>query len=96
MIITPDCWDTDPPEAPDDAPGRGFGTKTPIIAVITPATNIIPPRTKYTMSVTQARTFSDKMVPRHDEKADSVTRGPKITMPIPTKKMTGRIGFESS
>ncbi len=47
------------------------------------------------MSVTQAKTFPDNMVPRHDEKADSVTRGPKITMPIPTKKITGRICLET-
>jgi hypothetical protein len=36
------------------------------------------------------------MVPRQDEKADRVTSGPKITIPIPTKKMTGRVGFEVS
>jgi len=47
------------------------------------------------MSVTQAKTFPDKMVPRQDEKADRVTKGPRITMPIPTKKITGRIGFET-
>jgi hypothetical protein len=40
--------------------------------------------------------FPDKIVPRQEEKADRVTRGPKITMPIPTKKITGRIGFEAS
>jgi hypothetical protein len=86
---------TDPPKEPDEVARIGSGTKTPIIAVITPATNIIPPRTKYPISVTQAKTFPDKMVPRHEENADKVTRGPKITMPIPTKKMTGRIGFET-
>src|SRR5438552_2424656 len=43
MTFTPDCWGTDPPEGPDETVGRGSGTKTPIIAVITPATNIIPP-----------------------------------------------------
>ncbi len=86
----------DPPKEPVDAAGVGSGTKTPIIAVITPATNIIPPRTKYTMSVTQAKTCPDKMVPRQDEKAARVTSGPKITIPIPTKKMTGRIEFEAS
>jgi hypothetical protein len=48
------------------------------------------------MSVTQAKTLPDKMVPRQDEKAERVTSGPKITIPIPTKKMTGRIGFEAS
>jgi hypothetical protein len=36
------------------------------------------------------------MVPVQDEKADRVTSGPKITIPIPTKKMTGRVGFEAS
>jgi hypothetical protein len=39
--------------------------------------------------------FPEKMVPRQEETADRVTRGPKITMPIPTKKMTGRTGFEA-
>jgi len=48
------------------------------------------------MSVTQAKMFPDKMVPRQDEKAERVTSGPKITMPIPTKKMTGRVGFGAS
>jgi hypothetical protein len=62
---------------------------------MTPATNNIPPRTKYTISVTQAKMFPDKIVPRQEEKADRVTRGPKITMPIPTKKIIGRIGSET-
>jgi hypothetical protein len=62
---------------------------------MTPATKIIPPRTKYTMSVTQAKTLPDKIVPRQEEKAERVTKGPKITIPIPTKKTTGRNGSET-
>jgi hypothetical protein len=63
---------------------------------MTPATKIIPPRTKYTMSVTQAKTFPDKIVLRQEENAERVTRGPKITIPIPIKKTTGRIGRRHS
>jgi len=47
------------------------------------------------MSVTQAKTLPERIVPRQEEKADKVTRGPKIIMPIPTKKITGRICFET-
>jgi len=47
------------------------------------------------MSVTQAKTLPERIVPRQEEKADKVTRGPKMTMPIPTKKITGRICFET-
>ena len=47
------------------------------------------------MSVTQAKTLPERIVPRQEEKADKVTRGPRITMPIPTKKITGRICFET-
>ena len=86
---------TDLPKELGEAAGIGSGTKTPIIAVVTPATKIIPPRTKYTRSFMHAKTFPEKMVPRQEETADRVTRGPKITMPIPTKKMTGRIGIET-
>jgi hypothetical protein len=45
------------------------------------------------MSFTQAKTFPDKIVPKQDETAVRVTSGPRITIPIPTKKMTGRIEF---
>ena len=45
------------------------------------------------MSVTQAKTCPDKIVPKQEENADRVTRGPKITIPIPTKKTIGRIGL---
>jgi hypothetical protein len=48
------------------------------------------------MSVTQAKMVPDKIVPRQEEKADKVTRGPKITIPIPTKKTTGRNGCRRS
>jgi len=82
-------------EVNDDS-GAGSGTKTPINAVAAPAMNMIPPRTKYTMSLTHAKTLPDKIVPRQEETADRVTRGPKITMPIPTKKTTGRIGSKHS
>ncbi len=47
------------------------------------------------MSVTQAKTLPDKIVPRQEENADKVTRGPKMTIPIPTKKTTGRICSET-
>src|SRR5438876_12270714 len=45
---TPDWAATDPTWEDGEGVGAGSGTKTPIIAVITPATNIIPPRTKET------------------------------------------------
>jgi len=96
MTCVPDCEVEGRAAEDNDGVGAGSGTKTPIITVTTPAMNIIPPRTKYAMSFTHTKTLPDKIVPRHEETADSVTRGPKITMPIPTKKTIGRIGSKHS
>lgn len=73
------------------AAGVRSGTKNPTVAVIIPVTKKAPPATTYPMSETQAKTFPDKMVPRHDEKDNATRIGPMIAMIIPKRKISSRI-----
>ena len=54
-----------------------------------------PPKATKVKSVTHARKWPERIVPKHEDSASSVTRGPMTIRAIPEKKITIRRSIAS-
>ena len=59
----------------------------PTTAVISPTKSSTPPKITKLKSVTQARKWPERIVPKHEDTASTETRGPMAISAIPTKNI---------
>jgi len=67
--------------------GGASWTTAPTTAVISPTKSSTPPKITKPKSVTQAKKWPERIVPKHEETASTETRGPMAISAIPTKNI---------
>src|SRR6059036_3815548 len=67
--------------------GGGSWTTAPTTAVISPTKSSTPPKITKPKSVTHAKKWPERIVPKHEDTASTETRGPMAISAIPAKNM---------
>src|SRR6266581_4320264 len=67
--------------------GGASWTTAPTTAVISPTKSSTPPKITKLKSVTQAKKWPERIVPKHEDTASTETRGPTAISAIPAKNI---------
>src|SRR5437867_1032201 len=67
--------------------GGASWTTAPTTAVISPTKRSTPPKITKPKSVTQAKKWPERIVPKHEDTASTETRGPMAISAIPAKNI---------
>src|SRR6266567_5289364 len=67
--------------------GGASWTTAPTTAVISPTKSSTPPKITKPKSVTQAKKWPERIVPKHEDTASTETRGPMAISAIPAKNI---------
>jgi len=71
--------------------GGASWTTAPTTAVISPTKSSTPPKITKPKSVTQAKKWPERIVPKHEDTATTETRGPMAISAIPEKNIAGLV-----
>jgi len=67
--------------------GGASWTTAPTTAVISPTNSSTPPKITKPKSVTHAKKWPERIVPKHEDTASTETRGPMAISAIPVKNI---------